>query len=184
MLTPRKFTDVLYRGSVSQDYYGKFKEDEVDDIILQEHPVRVDLRKLIDDVELVVQGGDDDEDDGDRRGGRLPTMKETLEKWHKVINEAYDEEESEEEEKAFSSSFLDKPRDEHHDDDNEEGFVTSPGRSRKTSDDYRLELENFENEKEKLMGELEGYKAELPRLKEYNQDLTHELEKLREEVEY
>ena len=64
---PMKFTDVLYKGSVSQDYYGKFKEDEVDDIILQEYPVRVDLRKLPDDVELVVEGGDDDVDNDDRR---------------------------------------------------------------------------------------------------------------------
>ena len=31
---PRKFTDVMYKGSIYQDYYGKFKEDEVDDIIL------------------------------------------------------------------------------------------------------------------------------------------------------
>jgi len=103
---PRRFADVLYRGSVSQDYHGKFKEDEVDDIILQEHPVRVDLRKLPDDVELVAGGGDDDEDD-DRGGGRLPTMKEILEKWHKELNEIYDGEESEEpEKKAFEGLFM------------------------------------------------------------------------------
>jgi len=30
---PRKFSDVLYKGEVSQDYYGKIKDDEVDDII-------------------------------------------------------------------------------------------------------------------------------------------------------
>jgi len=92
---PRKFSDVLYKGSISQDYYGKFKEDEVDDIILQEYPVRVNLRKLPDDVEMIVEAGDDD-----RGGGRLPTMKETLEKWHRDLNEIYDEEESEESEES------------------------------------------------------------------------------------
>ena len=117
---PRKFTDVLYKGLISQDY-GKFKEDEIDDIILQEYYVRVDLRKLPDDVELVVEGEDDDEDD-DRGGGRLPTMKETLEKWHEELNEIYDEEESEKSErKSFEGLFKGKPEDE-HDDDDDEGF--------------------------------------------------------------
>ena len=58
---PRKYADVLYKGSTSQDYYGKFKEDKMDEIILQEHPVRVDLRKLPDDVEMIMEAGDDDE---------------------------------------------------------------------------------------------------------------------------
>ena len=71
---PRRFANVLYKGEVAQDYYGKFKEDEVDDIILQEYPVRVNLRKLPDDVEMILEAGDDDVDD-DRGGGRLPTMK-------------------------------------------------------------------------------------------------------------
>ena len=65
---PRKHTDVLYRGSIPQDYYGKFKEDEVDDIIFQEHPVRVNISKLPDDVEMIVEAGGNDEDD-DRGGG-------------------------------------------------------------------------------------------------------------------
>jgi len=60
---PRKHTDVLYRGSIPQDYYGKFKEDEVDDIIFQEHPVRVNISKLPDDVEMIVEAGGNDEDD-------------------------------------------------------------------------------------------------------------------------
>ena len=67
---PKKYADVLYKGSVSEDYYGKFKEDKVDEIILQERPVRVDLRKLLDDVEMIAEVGDDDGDD-DRGGGRL-----------------------------------------------------------------------------------------------------------------
>ena len=40
----------------------------MDEIILQERPVRVDLRKLPDDVEMIVEAGDDDGDD-DRGGG-------------------------------------------------------------------------------------------------------------------
>jgi len=32
--------------------------------------------------------------------------------------------------------IFDKPKDEHDDDDNDEGFVTPPVGSRKTSDDY------------------------------------------------
>ena len=146
---PRKFSDVLYKGSVSQDYYGKFKEDEVDDIILQEYPMRVNLSKLPDDVEMVVEGGGDDEDH-DRGGGRLPTMKETLEKRHDAINEIDEEESEESEKKSFKGLFLDKPKDE-HDGDNDEGFVTPPVGSRKISDDYRIELAKLENEKEKLM---------------------------------
>ena len=71
----------------------------------------------------------------------------------------YDEEESEEKEesekKSFEGLFMDKPKDE-HDDDNDEGFVTLVG-SRKTSDDYRIELAKLESEKEKLIKELVVY---------------------------
>ena len=83
-----------------------------------------------------------------------------------------------------TSLFLDKPKDEHDDDDdNDEGFVTPPVGSRKTSDDYRLELAKLKTEKEKLMEDLESEKAELLKVKDYNQDLTYELNNLRKEVD-
>ena len=56
---------------------------------------------------------------------------------------------------------MDKPKDEHDDDDKDEGFVTPPVGSRKTSDDYRIKLAKLESEKEKLMEDLESEKAEL-----------------------
>ena len=81
---------------------------KVDEIILQEHPVKVNLRKLPDDVETIVEAGDDDgDDDDDRGGGRLPTMKETLDNWHREQNEIYEgEDEEEEEESDKGSAYL------------------------------------------------------------------------------
>ena len=38
-------------------------------------------------------------------GGRLPTIKETLEKWHRDLNEIYEEEE-ESEKKSFEGLFM------------------------------------------------------------------------------
>jgi len=74
---------------------------------------------------------------------------------------------------------LDWPRDEHDDDEN---FVTPPAESRKTSDEYRLELTKLESEKEKLMDYLESEKAEILKVKDHNQNLIYKLENLRKEV--
>ena len=156
----------------------------MDEIILQEHPVRVDLRKLPDGVEMIVEAGDDDGDD-DRGGGRLPTMKETLDKWHRDQLEIYEEEDEEEEEESdkgsFGGSFMGMPKDEPHDDD-DEAFVTPP-QSNKSSDEFRLELPKLESDKEKLINELQSKKAEVQKVELYNQVLTLDLQNLRKEID-
>ena len=70
------------------------------------------------------------------------------------------------------------PRDEHDDED----FATPPVVSRKTSDDYRLELAKLESEK-KLIEGLKSEKAEILKVKDHNQKLTYKLDDLRKEVD-
>ena len=73
------------------------------------------------------------------------------------------------------------PKDEHDDDD--EDFATSPIVSSKSSDEYILELPKLESEKEKLIKELESKKAEVQKVKNYNQELTLNLKNLRSEID-
>ena len=54
-------------------------------------------------------------------GGRLPTMKEILKKWHRDLNEIYEEEESER--RSFEGIYMGGPKDE-DDDNDDEAFVT------------------------------------------------------------
>ena len=57
---PRRFADQMIGGSASGDYYGRFKRDQVKNIILQDHSMKIDLRKLPEDVEMILNKGDDE----------------------------------------------------------------------------------------------------------------------------
>ena len=166
---PRRFADAITHGSASGDYYGRFKEDVVNNIIFQDHPMKIDLRKLPEDVEMILNEGDDDVDD-DRGGGRLATLRRTLDKWRRYQYGLYEGEEEEKEESDKEPSgdlFMGGPKDEPHDDD-DEAFVTPP-QSNKSSDEFRLELPKLESDKEELIKELESKKAEVQKVKDYNQ---------------
>ena len=181
---PRRFADAVNEGSASGDYYGKFKEDVVNNIILQEHPMRIDLRKLPEDVEMIVNKGDDDDDvDDDRGGGRLATLRRTLDKWRRYQYELYEGggEEEESDKEPSEALIMGGPKDEPHDDD-DEAFVTPP-QSNKDSDEFRLEFPKLESDKEELIKELESKKAEAQKVKDYNQELTLKLKKLQEEID-
>jgi len=152
--------------------------------------MKIDLRKLPDDVEMILNKGDDDVDD-DRGGGRLATMRRTLDKWRRYQYGLYEgEEEEEEEEKGESDKepsgdlFMGGPKDEPHDDDddNDEAFVTPP-QSNKSSDEFILELPKLESDKEDLIKELESKKAEVQKVKDINQELTLDLKNLRKEID-
>ena len=59
------------RGKLASDLYGEWKEDKLDQIRLQEHPVKFDIKNLPDDVVAVSHGKHDDDDDDDQdRGGQ------------------------------------------------------------------------------------------------------------------
>jgi len=55
--------------------------------------------------------------------------------------------------------------------------------TRKTSDDYRLEIALLKSDREKLMTEFEKYKIEIPELADINSNLVVRLEKMQEEID-
>jgi len=106
-------------------------------------------------------------------------MKEILKKWHRDLNEIYEEEESER--RSFEGIYMGGLKDE-DDDNDDEAFVTPPV-SFKSSDEFELELPKLESDKEELIKELESKKAEIQKVNKYNQDLTQDLKNLRSEID-
>ena len=62
--------------------------------------MKIDLRKLPEDVEMILNKGDDD-----RGGGRLATMRRTLDKWRRYQYGLFEGEEEEEKEESDRGPF-------------------------------------------------------------------------------
>jgi len=179
--TISKFYD--YRGKpedkeIPKEYYGKFIPGKVDEIRSQRPDMDINLERLSKDVLYIMNPECDDDDDPDKGGQKI------LRKKSKGKDDDDKGKKLEEEEKIHIP-FSGKPEKDNNDDDddNDKGMnIEQP--TRKTSDEYRLEMTLLESEKDKLMKEVEKYKSEIPKLEDINNKLADKLEKMQEEIEF
>ena len=165
------------RGKIASDLYGKWKEDKLDQIRLQEHPVKFDIKNLPDDVVAVTHGKhDDDDDDQDRGGQRIRNAEDFMRFTREEIMKA-----DEETERPLHK--------EHRDDDDyagDEGFF-SPARSQR-SEIYKQEIDYLRDENKGLRKNLDEFLKAYPELtrnaaeiEQHNQRLEFNLKQLEEE---
>ena len=133
---------------------GEFKHNKVDQIRLQEHPIRFDIYRLLDDVELINYADDDDDDDDDNDNlgihGRIKDEADWMEKVGEEEMSIYDHE----------HGLKDKSSDSDNDDDEQ---FHSPVRSRK-SEDYKAEILRLKEEKSQLNRAYKDLQKILPEL--------------------
>ena len=151
------------RGRITRDLYGKWKEDKLDQIRLQEHPIKFDIKNLPDDVVAVTHGKHDD-DDQDGGGYSIRNtedfMRVTGEELMKAEETIRDEE--------------------------DEGFF-SPARSQR-SDIYKQEIDHLRDENKTLRKNLDEFLKTYPELthsateiEQRNERLEFNLKQLEEE---
>ena len=126
-------------GSIPKEFYIPGK---VDGIRLQNKQVDINFERLPEDVIGIINIEYDNDDDHDKGGEKIFRKK------------SKSKDEIEEEEKIHFP-YSGKPKD---DDDDDKGTkIERP--TRKTSDEYRLEMTLLKSEKEQLMKEVENIKV-------------------------
>ena len=172
-------------GKVSDDYFGQFKHDKVDQIRLQEHPVKFDKEKLPDDV-LLIQHGKNNDDDPDAGGEMIKNEQDFMRRHHEELKEEVDSDEEDQLKRIRQQGHyqeLNKTDNNNDDDDIDKGDMFHSPKSKK-SDDYRLEIANLNNEKDKLSKELRSLKVELPKYNNYIKELGANVGGYRGGVDY
>ena len=165
------------RGRIASDLYGQWKEDKLDQIRLQEHPVKYDIKNLPDDVVAVTHGKhDDDDDDQDRGGQRIRNTEDFM----RVTGG--ERMRVEEENEGREDIHLHKERR----DDDDEGLF-SPARSQR-SVIYKQEIDHLRDENKSLRKNLDELLKAYPELslkateiEQSNQRLEFNLKQLEEE---
>ena len=173
------------KGKIASDLYGKWKEDKLDQIRLQEHPVKCDVKNLPDDVIAVTHGkhddDDDDDDDQDRGGQRIRNTEDFMRVTGEELMRA-------EEDKGIEDIHLHKDRRDDEDEDHpgDEGFF-SPARSNR-SEIYKQEIDHLRDENKSLRKNLDEFLKAYPELslkateiEQNNQRLEFNLKQLEEE---
>ena len=155
------------RGKIESDLYGQWKEDKLDQIRLQEHPVKFDIKNLPDDVVAVTHSkhDDDDDDDQDRGGQRIRNAEDFM----RVTGE----------ELMKDEGTRNINRDDFDDTQGNEQFF-SPTRSQR-SEVYKEQLEYLLNENTELKRGLDDIIKTYPEIDQRNQQLELNLKKLEEE---
>ena len=137
---------------IPKEFHGKFIPGKVDEIRLQRHDVDINFERLPKDVLHIINIDYDDDDDPDKGGEKILRKKGEFEE--------------EEKEGKISIPYLGEPKDngnDDDDDDDDEGMnIKHP--TRKTSDDYRLEIASLESEKENLWKNLKSIKLRFQNL--------------------
>ena len=130
---------IRIEGKIADDLYGKWKHDKLDQIRLQEHPVKFNLKDLPDDVVVIGNTGNDDNDDDPEQGAeRIRNIGDFIRKSGEEYMKA-DEDDNHEE-------------DDDNDQDNERFY--SPAKSQR-SEVYNEEIVGLRSENHKLKKELE-----------------------------
>ena len=171
-------TIVTKAQSPSSQMLGQFKHDKVDQIRLQEHPVRFNKDNLPDDV-LLIQHSKGNDDDPDAGGERVRDEEDFMRRHHEALNEI---DSDKEEDKGYEeyTPLLEKKR---NDDDSDEEMMFGTPKGRKSSDDYKLEIARLTNDKEQLIKHLEK-NTTVADLEFINQQLREKLENFGREIEY
>ena len=178
------------KGKIATDLYGKWKEDKLDQIRLQEYPIKYDINKLPHDVVVVSHSkhdDDDNDDDQDRGGQRIRNSDDFM----RVVGEAMmKEEEEEEEQEDVQDMSLHKDR--RGDDDDEPGNdeFFSPAQSER-SERYKEKIDYLKEVNRGLRKDLDEFIQTYPDLskradeiEQRNQKLEFNLKQLEEENNY
>ena len=157
------------RGKIADDLYSKWKHDKLDQIRLQEHPIKFNVKDLPDDIVVIGNTKNDDDDDDPEHGAeRIKDIGDFIKKSGEEYMEA------------------DKEDDHEEDDDDNDKFY-SPTKSQR-SEVYNEEIVGLRNENHKLKRELEEILKGFPELtSEYekrNKSLEDNLRALEEENNY
>ena len=107
------------RGRIASDLYGKWKHDKLDQIRLQEHPVKFNVKDLPNDVVVVDHRGNDDDDNDPGAGAEkirdsTDFMRRTGEDYMRAQKDV-----EEEEEKGYIGDENIKIHKDHRDDDDD-----------------------------------------------------------------
>ena len=163
------------KGRIASDLYGEWKHDKLDQIRLQEHPVKFNVRDLPHDVIVVEHRGNDDDDDDPGAGAeRIRDADDFIRRTGEDFMRA---QEQVEEGKGDEIIKIHKDhRDDDDDADNQDFY--SPTKSNR-SDVYKEEILNLREMNQNLKRELEEIVKINPKMtSEYDQRLKLQEEQI------
>ena len=162
------------RGKIASDLYGQWKEDKLDQIRLQEHPVKFDIKDLPDDVIAVTYGkpDDDDDHDQDRGGQRIRNTEDFMRVTGEEIMRAEEEDEGREDRPSHKERRDD-------DDDNPLGndVAFNLGISI-TSEIFKQEIDHLRDENKSLRKNLDELLKAYPEISLKATEIEHNNQKL------
>ena len=163
------------KGRIASDLYGEWKLDKLDQIRLQEHPVKFNVRDLPHDVVVVEHRGNDDDDDDPGAGAeRIRDADDFIRRTDEDFMRA---QEQVEEGKGDEIIKIHKDhRDDDDDADNQDFY--SPTKSNR-SDVYKEEIFNLREMNQNLKREIEEIVKINPKMtSEYDQRLKLQEEEI------
>ena len=163
------------RGRVASDLYGEWKHDKLDQIRLQEHPIKFNIKNLPHDVVVVeYKGNDDDDNDPGAGAERIRDADDFIRRTGEDFMRA--QEQVEEVQGDEIIKIHKDHRDDNDDVDNEHFY--SPARSNR-SDLYKDEILNLREMNQNLRREIEEIVKINPKLtSEYDQRLKLQEEQI------
>ena len=177
------------KGRIAGNLYGNWKHDKLDQIRLQEHPIKFNMRDLPNNIIVVDHKGNDDDDDNDPGAGaeRMRDARDFVTKTGREYLKAEEDEEEEKEPRGDQEIKMHKYHNDDDDDDADNDQFYSPARSER-SEVYKKEILNLREVNQKLQKEVEGMIKTYPELtlefEQRNKILEDNLKLLEDENNY